>query len=128
MTKIKKFNESKNSIPTWNELLSLIDGSKVKLVNVNKSDIEDHLLILSKYNGGKDFGNLPVATSIQDGIADIDERFVIIFDGSNIPLSIISEYELMNPFVFGDIVICPGHDSITCYNKKTGEHIRSYIR
>jgi hypothetical protein len=34
----------------------------------------------------------------------------------------------MNPFVFGDIIVVPGHDSITCYNFKTGEDTTGDIR
>ena len=37
-------------------------------------------------------------------------------------------YEIMNPFVFGDVIVVPGHDAVTCYNFKTGESKSGFIR
>jgi hypothetical protein len=56
---------------------------------------------------------------------EIGDSFLIVFEEGK-PSVIIGEYELCNSFEFGDVVICPGHDSITCYNKKL-ENIKPLI-
>jgi len=133
MKHLKKYNENVNqSITTWSELLSRIDSGETKLIGTKKEYIEKHLQDLSKWNK-RDFSNDPIASlngwgGIKDGMSSCDERFVFVYDDNNLPVAIISQYELVNPFVFGDIVICPGHDSITCYNKVTGESKTSHIR
>ena len=62
------------------------------------------------------------------GILTIDQRFVVVFGSDRAPIAIITQYEISNPIVFGDVVVVPGHDSITCYNKVTGEEKTGYIR
>ena len=110
-------------IPTWGETIELIKEGKVKLIGYEIEELEEYCddeSCLDKPIGNKKY--------ISEGISDIDERFVIVYNDDFIPTAVISEYELMNPFVFGDVIVCPGHDSVTCYNKVTGEHTTGHIR
>ena len=73
------------------------------------------------------YDKLPDGSELKEGSDEEGREFVLIVKDGKIEVA-ISEYEISNPFVFGDIVIVPGHDSITCYNFKTGEHIIEAIR
>jgi hypothetical protein len=123
MNEIKRFNESLESgVPTHAELLNLVKNGNIKLINAEEDSIEDYINMLIKYNKNKDILKSPIGIE-RNGLIQLGESFVFLH-----PNIIIGEYELLNPFTFGEVVICPGHDSITCYDKKTGESKTSYIR
>ena len=132
--RIKKFNEAEVNenlgIPTYMELLDMIENDEIKLVNTDKDDFINHIDRSLQWNigRGRDISNNPIANpgSIRDGII-YDGDAIYVMDG-NRPIAVIIEYELMNPFVFGDVIVVPGHDSITCYNLKTGESTTEHIR
>jgi hypothetical protein len=46
------------------------------------------------------------------------EEGVVYLDDEGTPKVIVFEYEISNPLVFADVLIVPGHDSITCYDLK----------
>jgi len=138
MRKFSKINEAISpvvgEIPTWSDLLEMIDNGSVELVqNCERDQIEEYINELSQMNN-KDFMSRKIANntgwgSIKNGFSTIDESYVIIYEGeTTTPIAIIREYELMNPFAFGDVIICPGHDSITCYNRVTKESRCQNIR
>lgn len=116
MAKISKFKESTGNTTTWKQLSELIKSDKVKLIRVDLDEITEL---------ADELGDKPISLKNSD-ITEVYD-YVIVWKDS-VPVAVILEYELINPFVFGDIVICPGHDSITCYNKVTGESKRSNIR
>jgi hypothetical protein len=76
---------------------------------------------------GYSFGKLPDGSELKEGHDNGGAEFALIVKDGRIEVA-ISEYEIMNPFVFGDVVIVPGNDSITCYNFKTGESTTEQIR
>ena|ERR1022692_2102483 len=139
---MKKFTESLGSKTktTWRQFLKMIEDDEIQLVNYNKEEVINQIsnkIEFNKTRNGFDLLDIEVGRNtpqdrIRDGISQFDD-FVIVYDPTtididNTPIAIIGEYELSNPFVFGDIVICPGHDSVTVYNKETKEHKKGYIR
>lgn len=121
MAEIRRFNDDKG-VPTYAELLDMIHDGSIKMINVEESDVKSYVDMLIKYNKNKDIPNSPIGRD-RGGLIEIGENFVFVA-----PDVLIGEYELCNAFTFGDIVVCPGHDSITCYNKVTGQSKRAYIR
>ena len=108
----QKLEDSYKDI-TYNELLNLVKTDKIKLINTNEYYINDYFKKLIK--SGR---NMDSKIGGYNNLIVIDERFVVVLNRSG-ENAIIGEYELFNPFVFGDVVVCPGHDTITCYNKST---------
>jgi hypothetical protein len=137
MKHIKKYTESKEQdggpILTWRMILDNLD--KIKLVNLTKSDVEEFIKDLQKNDRNVWGRKIDLDSEVDPyfkkshltNIA-VFEDFAILVDENDTPTTLIYEYELSNPFEFGDIIICPGHDSITCYNKVTGESISEGIR
>ena len=131
MRHLKSFNEENefNQV-TYKDILDLVENDQLKLINIEKKVIINYINEMMKLNfkhRGVDILNNPIESGRIKGLVEIGDSFVVVFE-DNKPSVIIGEYELSNPFEFGDVVVCPGHDSITCYNKKTGEHQTSYIR
>jgi hypothetical protein len=114
MKHIRKFNEDMDM--ESNDLGFKLVGS------LTADEIEGDITI-SKYG----YGKLPDGSELKEGSDEEGREFVLIVKDGKIEVA-ISEYEISNPFVFGDIVIVPGHDSITCYNFKTGESTTEGIR
>jgi len=113
MKHIKKFNEDIDM--ESNELGFKLVGSMMV------EEIEGDITI------GHSWDKLPDGSELKEGYDEGGAEFVLIVKDGKIEVA-ISEYEIMNPFVFGDVVVVPGHDSITCYNLKTGESTTEYIR
>ena len=111
MKHIKKFNED----------MDMESGLGFKLIGIEADEIEGDIRI------GYSFGKLPDGSELKEGSDEAGHEFALIVKDGRIEVA-ISEYEISNPFVFGDVVIVPGHDSITCYNFKTGENTTKYIR
>jgi hypothetical protein len=111
MKHIKKFNED----------MDMESGLGFKLIGIEADEIEGDIRI------GYSFGKLPDGSELKEGSDEAGHEFALIVKDGRIEVA-ISEYEISNPFVFGDVVIVPGHDSITCYNFKTGESKSGYIR
>jgi hypothetical protein len=114
MAHIKKFNE---------DIDMESNGLGFKLVGSLTADEIEGDITISKYG----YGKLPDGSELKEGYDEGGAEFVLIVKDGKIEVA-ISEYEISNPFVFGDIVIVPGHDSITCYNLKTGESTTEHIR
>ena len=114
MAHIKKFNE---------DIDMESNGLGFKLIgSLTADEIEGDITI------GRGFhGRLPDGSELKEGYDEGSAEFVLIVKDGKIEVA-ISEYEIINPFVFGDVIVVPGHDSITCYNFKTGEHIIEAIR
>lgn len=137
MKHLRRINESEHPAPyTWDELLYLIENDEVKFVGCEEEDVLDSIKgyidrVSNPKNSERPWYNPDISTSPVNKnsktITSLGDS-LIIFDASGKPVAIMSEYEMMNPFVFGDVVICPGHDAISCFNTKTGEHTRQYIR
>lgn len=139
MRKFSQINESTTDHTdpyTWDELLSRIESGETKLQKDTYSSEEevkeDTIKSIKRYldmNLKKfpDIYTSPISTRIVDGIDNLG-NYVAIFDEKGAPVALITEYDMMNPFVFDNIVIVPGRDSITCYNKLTGEFKRARIR
>ena len=134
MRHLKKFNESSEYQPyTWDELVYSIDEGELDYVRCNREDVRNYItnMIASYLDPSKKWHNPDKNTSpISEGKCLLTEigPYVLVFNNDGVPMAFISEYEMMNPFVFGDIAIIPGRDSITCYNIKTREHKREHIR
>jgi hypothetical protein len=111
MKHIKKFNED----------MDMESGLGFKIIGIEADEIEGDIRI------GYSFGKLPDGSELKEGSDEAGHEFALIVKDGKIEVA-ISEYEIMNPFVFGDVIIVPGHDSITCYNLKTGESTTEYIR
>jgi hypothetical protein len=142
MKHLKKYNEStEHPTPyTWDELIYIINNNEVSFVNCEKGDIiewiENYLTRISNptnstkpwYN--PDINTSPISNPYRRGgnLIDVGNENVLVLGSDGKPSAIIGEYEMSNPFIFDDVVIVPGHDSITCYNMKTGKHITSHIR
>ena len=111
MKHIKKFNED----------MDMESGLGFKIIGIEADEIEGDIRI------GYSFGKLPDGSELKEGSDEAGHEFALIVKDGKIEVA-ISEYEIINPFVFGDVIVVPGHDSITCYNFKTGEHIIEAIR
>ena len=111
MKRIKKFNED----------MDMESGLGFKIIGIEADEIEGDIRI------GYSFGKLPDGSELKEGYDEAGHEFTLIVKDGKIEVA-ISEYEIINPFVFGDVVVVPGHDSITCYNLKTGESTTEYIR
>jgi hypothetical protein len=117
MKHIRKFNEDMDMEST---------GLGFKLIGSMEADeIEGDINFDEK--GGGVMTKLPDGSELKIGDDEGGTEFVLIVKDGKIEVAIY-EYEMSNPFVFGDIVIVPGHDSITCYNLKTGESTTEHIR
>jgi hypothetical protein len=113
MKHIRKFNEDMDMEST---------GLGFKLIGSMEADeIEGDIKM------GGVMTKLPDGSELKIGNDEGGAEFVLIVKDGKIEVAIY-EYEISNPFVFGDIVIVPGHDSVTCYNLKTGESTTEHIR
>ncbi len=110
MKRLRKFNEDMGS-----------DDLGFKLINIEPDELEGEIEI------GQSWSKLPDGSELKEGYDEEGHEFVLIVKDGQIQVAIY-EYEIMNPFVFGDVIVVPGHDSITCYNYKTGEYKVGYIR
>jgi hypothetical protein len=125
MKHIRKFNE--DIIVTSDSNAEMESGLGFKLIGIEADEIEGDIKI------GHSLGKLPGGYELKEGYDESgpnqssSAEFVLIVKDGKIEVA-ISEYEISNPFVFGDVVVVPGHDSITCYNLKTGESTEGYIR
>lgn len=151
MKHLKKYNEDIDSDfndnesvehPTtcsWDELINRINSGECKLTPSKYSSIDevksDTIESIKRYlnMNSKRFPDMNTASiedpkRITNGIAEVGGNYVAVFDDNLAPIALITEYDMMNPFVFGSVVIVPGHDSITCYDKSTGEFKREHIR
>jgi hypothetical protein len=140
MKHIKKFTESNgpNTPYTWDELVYRVKTGECKLTPskyypmdvVISEEVEALGRVMSQMTDrDPDINTSPIVdpNSIVDGLGEIPGR-VVVFDNELAPVAIITEYDMMSPFVFDNIVIVPGRDAITCYNKSTGEFKRNKIR
>lgn len=140
MKHLKKYNESADhKYPyTWDELIYRIETDECKLQpskytspnDYKKETIESLKGMLERMSErNSDINTEPIVdpNEIKDGIVEI-RNFLIVFDENLAPVAIMNEYDSMNPFVFNDMVILPGRDSITCYDKSTGEFRKERIR
>lgn len=131
MKHLKNFNEGNESNQlTYKDILDLVEKDLIKLINIEKGVIIDYINRMVDLNLKRRKVNIlnnPIGRGQKEELVEVGEEFVIVIDEYK-PSVIIGEYELCNAFQFGDVVICPGHDSITCYNKTTGEHTTSHIR
>jgi hypothetical protein len=128
MKHIRKFNEDIES----NELgFKLIGGNLAQGVPKGDIEIDSDIFIGRIYSPERKLATLPDGSQLKYGYDQGDGRiqteFVLIVKDGKIEVAIY-EYEISNPFIFGDIVVVPGHDAITCYNFKTGESTTEYIR
>jgi len=115
MKHLKKFNEDMDD-------MDMNDDLGFKLVNMEPDELEGDITI-----GRGSHGKLPDGSELKEGYDEEGREFILIVKDGKIEVAIY-EYEIMNPFVFEDIIVVPGHDSITCYNFKTGEHTTGQIR
>lgn len=140
MKHLKRYNESIDhpSPYTWDELLYRIETGECKLApsryssdpQIKEETIESikiNLDRISKRN--PDINTEPIIDSkrIHDGICEIPGEMLVVFDENLAPVALLWVGDMMNPFVFGDVVIAPGHDYIACYNKSTGEFTKQHI-
>ena len=108
MKHLRKFNEElENSNPSY-ELIGC-DSNEVGQITI-----------------GDKIADLSDGRELHDAYDENNDCVVIVKDGK-IEVAIF-EYEISNPFVFGDVIVVPGHDSITVYNIKTGENKTEQIR
>jgi len=121
MAHIKKFNEDIDM--ESNELGFKLIGS------LTADEIEGDITIGGSHGTPCQIVScrLPDGSELKEGYDEGGAEFILIVKDGKIEVA-ISEYGIMNPFVFGDVVVVPGHDSITCYNLKTGESTTEYIR
>ena len=110
MKHLKKFNEDMES-----------DELGFKLINMEPDELDGEIEI------GQSWDKLPDGSELKEGFDEEGHEFVLIVKDGMIEVAIY-EYEIMNPFVFGDIIVVPGHDSITCYNFTNGESKSADIR
>jgi hypothetical protein len=110
MKRLRKFNEDMGS-----------DDLGFKLINIEPDELEGEIEI------GQSWSKLPDGSELKGGYDEGDHEYILVVKDGKIEVAIY-EYEIMNPFVFGDVIVVPGHDSITCYNYKTGEYKVGYIR
>ena len=110
MKHLKKYNEDMES-----------DELGFKLVNMEPEELDGEIVI------GQSLNKLPDGSELKEGYDEEGREFVLIVRDGQIEVAIY-EYDIMNPFIFGDIIVVPGHDSITCYNFKTGEDKTGFIR
>lgn len=136
MEHLRRFNEADenpNMLPTYQDILDMIAAKQLKLVNCDEQRIIESINRMKEYNRERfpNFLERPITTYARTSepvyLISLGGSYCIVVE-SGTPTTIISEYELINPFIFGDIVICPGHDSITCYNMETGESKTGHIR
>jgi len=141
MKHIKQFNEASDSnpnlLPTYQDIIDMLDAKQLKTINCDEEDIKKYINRIIEMNKEKkpNLVNEPFDPymlrrgndSNGTQLASLFDSYCVVVE-NGVPSVIISEYELMNPFIFGDVVICPGHDSITCYNIETGESKTGDIR
>lgn len=104
MKRLRKFNEDMDSNP----------GYKV-VGSMEADEVEGQIK-----TEPRSFANLPDGSELKFGFDEGGAEFVCIVKDGEIEVAIY-EYEIMNPFVFGDVIVVPGHDSITCFNYKTDD-------
>lgn len=138
MKNLKRFNQlneadNPNMLPTYQDILDMLEAKQLKLVRCESQHVIDDINRTKGYNEERfpNFLERPITTyaRTEDPIylISLDTSYCIVVE-SGVPTTIIREYELFNPFIFNDIIICPGHDSITCYNIETGESKTGHIR
>ncbi len=110
------------SIPTWNKIKELAESGELRLINIDIDDItgSDRLVYPEKY----------LSRIESKGMCDCygEREGVLLFNEDGNPYIFIYAYEACNPFIFGDVVVLPGHDYIICFNKLTGETSKNHIR
>jgi hypothetical protein len=116
MKHLKKFNENIESNELGFKLVGPMDPEEVQ----GEIKIGDSFKDYS-------FAKLPDGSEVKGGYDEDETEYTLIVKDGKIEVAIY-EYEIMDSFVFGDIVIVCGHDSITCYNYVTGEDTTKYIR
>ncbi len=151
MKHIKKYNEAvenPNLIPKYQDIIDMIDANQLKIINTTGDSVKEYIINSYQRNIPTGLDNGSTTSIRRDSMLDrpidpymlrrrgngghiqlasLDEAFCVVVENGT-PSAIIREYELMNPFLFGSVVICPGHDSITCYDIETGESKTSHIR
>ena len=120
MKRLRKFNEDMDSDPVF---ITYHSSLIYKVVGSMEPDEVDGQIETEP----RAFANLPDGSELKFGYDEADSEFVCIVKDGKIEVAIY-EYEITNPFVFGDVIVVPGHDSITCYNYKTDEVKVGYIR
>lgn len=135
MKKFTSLNENKFESYTWEELIFRVKNNECKLVGILLEELQKDLSdyfpagdyddVLGQSIGKGQWGESKITTN---KFIVISEVFVVVFNDDYAPIALICEYEVVNPFWFGDIIVVPGHDSITCFNKVTLESKRAYIR
>jgi hypothetical protein len=121
MKHIKKFNEDMDmeSNELGFKLIGSLEADEIEGdIKIGKWGYHDNWIKHDK---------LPDGSELKEGSDEEGREFVLIVKDGRIEVA-ISEYEISNPFVFGDVIVVPGNDSITCYNYKTGESTTEYIR
>lgn len=130
MKRIIRYNEAANEgqFYTWDELVFKIETGDVDLVESDKVEVLDIVNGHINFRNSRDseFHNSTMVP--RNGILCIGGDSVVVFDKDNAPITILTEYEMGDPTMFCDIVVLPGHDSITLYNRLTGEHKVHYHR
>jgi hypothetical protein len=124
---IRKFTESKNSFNiTWEELSELISNKRIKLIGYSESEFKQYF---TKHFPNPIIGKYTHSFTDGENVCYTDNnKFVLVIGKMNDPEAIIFEYELFKPFIFDNIVVCPGHDSVTCYSLETKNYATNYIR
>jgi hypothetical protein len=117
MKRLRKFNEDMEHDPGYQ-----LKNNYLVVGSMNPDEVEGQI-----ETEPRAFANLPDGSELKFGFDEGGAEFVCIVKDGKIEVAIY-EYEIMNPFVFGDVIVVPGHDSITCFNYKTDEVKVGYIR
>lgn len=97
-----------------------------KFIGLDKSEIKGITNIEIYTHWSLD---LPNGKKLTKGwVKEAGYEFALILDQSGEIEVAIYQYEISNPDFFGDIIVVPGHDSITLYNYVTGEDKIMLIR
>ena len=126
MKHLKKYNEDMDSDPGYNKSTTFtserMKSCTAVVGSMHPDEVEGQI-----ETEPRAFVNLPDGSELKFGFDESGAEFVCIVKDGEIEVAIY-EYEIMNPFVFGDVIVVPGRDSITCYNYKTDEVKVAYIR
>lgn len=131
MAKIRKFNESSSSNSITNQdIIDIVEAGEIDIIGCEPKDIVNYILELAEINSERFPNFLSMPLEQEDttvSISMIADSFAVVIREGEV-VAIISENDMVNPFIFNGIVICSGHDSITCYDIVRKESTKEYIR
>lgn len=112
------------NIPTISVLLDLIKNNNIKTNLTGDVDWVSHLFKHSDIT----IADEKSIRKFNDTLSYVEiPEFVLIFKDKE-PYYLLNCYEVFNSFIFEDVLVLPGRDSVLCYNMLTEHLENNHIR